>query len=149
MQALSQGGEYTITDEMREGLADFYGNYCSEGETKEAVSATYYGSNYVIDPHTAVAAGVYQKYLRDTEDHTPTVIASTASPYKFTRSVLDAISDRYQGMDDFSLADALSELSGVRVPKAVEEIRTAPVLHDTVVDAPDMPATVKKILGIK
>ena len=62
---------------------------------------------------------------------------------------MDAISDRYQGIDDFSLADALSELSGVRVPKAVEEIRTAPVLHDTVVDAPDMPATVKKILGIK
>ena len=148
MNALSQGGEYTITEEMKAGLADFYGNYCSEGETKEAISATYYGSNYVIDPHTAVAAGVYQKYLRDTEDHTPTVIASTASPYKFTRSVMEAVSDRYEGLDDFALADALSKLSGVKVPKAVEEIRTAPILHDLVVDAPEMPATVKKILGI-
>lgn len=52
-------------------------------------------------------------------------------------------------MDDFALADRLSEISGVKVPKAVEEIRTAPVLHDTVVDAPDMPDTIKKILGIK
>lgn len=148
MEALSKGGEYTITDEMKEQLSDFYGNYCSEGETREAISATYYGSNYVIDPHTAVAAGVYQKYLRETGDTRPAVIASTASPYKFTRSVMDAISDRYEGLDDFGLVDALEKLSGVKIPNAVEEIRTAPVLHDTVVDAPDMPETVKKILGI-
>ena len=103
----------------------------------------------MIDPHTAVAAGVYQKYVRETEDsHTPTVIASTASPYKFTRSVMDAISDRYAGLDDFALADALEKLSGVKIPKAVEEIRTAPVLHDRVVDAEKMPGAVKEILGI-
>ena len=149
MQALSDGGEYTITEDMKKGLADFYGNYCSEEETKEAIHATYKSSDYVIDPHTAVAAGVYKKYLADTDDHTPTVIASTASPYKFTRSVMDAVAENTEDMDDFALADRLSEISGVKVPKAVEEIRTAPVLHDTVVDAPDMPDTVKKILGIK
>lgn len=149
MEALSSGGEYTITEEMKEGLADFYGNFLSEGETREAISATYYGSGYVIDPHTAVAAGVYQKYLRDTEDRTPVVIASTASPYKFTRSVMDAVSDRYEGLDDFALVDALSALTGIPVPRAVEEIRTAPVLHDTVVDAEEMPETVRKILGIR
>lgn len=149
MQSLSNGGEYSITEEMKEKLGDFYGNYCSEGETREAISATYYGSNYVIDPHTAVAAGVYQKYVRETNDtDTPTVIASTASPYKFTRSVMDAVSDRYAGLDDFGLVDALEKLSGVKIPKAVEEIRTAPVLHDKVVDAEDMPAAVKEILGI-
>ncbi|MCI6004602.1 MAG: threonine synthase [Blautia sp.] len=149
MQALSRGGEYTITEEMKAQLADFYGNFCSEGETREAISATYYGSNYVIDTHTAVAAGVYQKYLRDTNDLTPTVIASTASPYKFPRSVVDAISDRFEGLDDFGLVDALSALSGVKVPKAVEEIRTAPVLHDKVVDAADMPDAVREFLGIR
>ena len=149
MQALSDGGEYTITEDMKKGLADFYGNYCSEEETKEAIHATYKSSDYVIDPHTAVAAGVYKKYLADTDDHTPTVIASTASPYKFTRSVMDAVAENTEDMDDFALADRLSEISGVKVPKAVEEIRTAPVLHDTVVDAPDMPDTIKKILGIK
>ena len=101
----------------------------------------------MIDTHTAVAAGVYKKYKADTKDDTPTVIASTASPYKFTRSVMEAISSDSETMDDFALADALAKLSGTSVPKAVEEIRTAPVLHDCVVDAQDMPATVKKILG--
>lgn len=149
MDALATGGAYTISEEMKSQLEDFYGNYCSEGETREAISATYYGSGYVIDPHTAVAAGVYQKYLRETEDATPTVIASTASPYKFTRSVMDALSDRYEGLDDFALADALEKLSGIKLPKAVEEIRTAPVLHHRVVDVTDMPATVKEILKIK
>mgnify|MGYP002529878028 CR=1 FL=1 len=148
MQSLSEGGEYTITDEMKKGLADFYGNYCSEEETKETIHNVYKNSDYVIDPHTAVAAGVYKKYLKDTDDHTVTVIASTASPYKFTRSVMDAVADKAEDKDDFALADQLSAISGVKVPKAVEEIRTAPVLHDTVVDAPDMPDTVKKVLGI-
>ena len=148
MQSLSEGGEYTITDEMKKGLADFYGNYCSEEETKETIHNVYKNSDYVIDPHTAVAAGVYMKYLKDTDDHTVTVIASTASPYKFTRSVMDAVADKEEDKDDFALADQLSAISGVKVPKAVEEIRTAPVLHDIVVDAPDMPDTVKKVLGI-
>lgn len=149
MQSLSQGGEYTITEEMREKLTDFYGNFCSEEETKETIRKVFADSHYVIDTHTAVAAGVYKKYLEETKDTTPTVIASTASPYKFTKSVMDAISQGHENMDDFGLADALSELSGVKVPKAVEDIRTAPVLHDRVVDAPDMPATVKNILGIQ
>ena len=61
---------------------------------------------------------------------------------------MSAISDKGEGMDDFALADELTKISGVRIPKAVEEIRTAPVLHDRVVDAPDMPAAVKDILGI-
>ena len=148
MQALSEGGEYTITEDMKKGLVDFYGNYCSEAETKEAIHSVYKNSDYVIDPHTAVADGVYRKYLADTDDHTTTVIASTASPYKFTRSVMEAVEDETESMDDFALADKLSEISGVKIPKAVEEIRTAPVLHDTVVDAPDMPAAVKKILNI-
>ena len=102
----------------------------------------------MIDPHTAVAAGVYKKYTEDTKDTAPTVIASTASPYKFTRSVMAAISDKGEGLDDFALADELTRISGVKIPRAVEEIRTAPVLHDRVVDAPDMPAAVKDILGI-
>lgn len=149
MKELSEGGQYTITEEMKKGLEDFYGNYCSEGETREAISATWYGSGYMIDPHTAVAAGVYQKYLRDTDDQSPTVIASTASPYKFTRSVMNAVSDRYEGLDDFALCDALFALSGVKIPKAVEEIRRASVLHNTVVNAEEMPGAVKKILGIE
>lgn len=149
MKSLSEGGEYTITDEMKAQLGDFYGNFCSEDETAQAISDIYKNSNYVIDTHTAVAAGVYKKYVSETADHLPTVIASTASPYKFTRSVMEALGEEHKDLDDFGLVDALSALSGVPVPRAVEEIRTAPVLHDRVVDAVDMPAAVKDILKIK
>jgi threonine synthase len=149
MQALSQGGEYTITEEMKSRLTDFYGNYCSEEETKETIHRVYQDSNYVIDTHTAVAAGVYKKYTEETGDVRPTVIASTASPYKFTRSVMDAIAQGHENLDDFGLVDKLSEISDTKVPNAVEEIRTAPVLHDRVVDAVDMPAAVLDILGIQ
>ena len=149
MKSLSEGGEYTITDDMKAQLVDFYGNFCSEDETAQAISDIYKNSNYVIDTHTAVAAGVYKKYVSETADHLPTVIASTASPYKFTRSVMDALGEDHKDLDDFGLVDALSALSKVPVPRAVEEIRTAPVLHDKVVDAVDMPAAVKEILNIK
>ena len=149
MKSLSEGGEYTITEEMKAQLGDFYGNFCSEEETANTISEIYKDSNYVIDTHTAVAAGVYKKYVSETDDHLPTVIASTASPYKFTRSVMDALGEDHKDLDDFGLVDALSALSKVPVPRAVEEIRTAPVLHDKVVDAVDMPAAVKEILNIK
>ncbi len=149
MKSLSEGGEYTITEEMKAQLGDFYGNFCSEEETANTISEIYKDSNYVIDTHTAVAAGVYKKYVSETDDHLPTVIASTASPYKFTRSVMDALGEDHKDLDDFGLVDALSALSKVPVPRAVEEIRTAPVLHDRVVDAVDMPAAVRDILNIK
>ena len=143
MQALSAGGEYTITEEMKSQLGDFYGNFCTEEETAATIAGVFKNSHYVIDTHTAVAAGVYDKYVKETGDKLPAVIASTASPYKFTRSVMDAL-----GVDTEALADELCILSGVKIPQAVETIRTAPVLHDRVVDAPDMPKAVKEILGI-
>ena len=71
----------------------------------------------MIDTHTAVAAGVYKKYVSETADHLPTVIASTASPYKFTRSVMEALGEEHKDLDDFGLVDALSALSGVPVPE--------------------------------
>lgn len=148
MKELSGEGEYTISEEMKKGLADFYGNYCTEEETKETIRKVFEKDHYVIDTHTAVAAGVYAKYKGETGDGTPTVIASTASPYKFTRSVMESIASVDPEMDDFQLADALAALSGTRVPRAVEEIRTAPVLHDRVVDPADMPGAVRDFLGI-
>lgn len=149
MEALSAGGEYTLTEEMRAQLGDFYGNFCSEEETWQAIEEVQKASGYVIDTHTAVAAGVYKKYKKETADDRTTVIASTASPYKFTRSVMKALGKETEGMDDFALADALCAFSGVKVPMAVEEIRTAPVLHDKVVDAKDMPQAVLEFLKIQ
>ena len=102
----------------------------------------------MIDTHTAVASCVYRKYRKEQKDDCVTVIASTASPYKFTRSVMNAIDKKYDAMSDFELVDELSRISGVAVPRAIEEIRTAPVLHDTVVEKDGMKEIVKKLLAI-
>lgn len=148
MEQLSKGGTYQITEKMRSQLADFYGNFATEEETAGAMKALYGETGYVIDTHTAVASCVYGKYAAETGDSTKTVIASTASPFKFTRSVMNAIDSKYDSMGDFELVDELSKIANVKVPNAIEEIRTAPVLHDTVVDVPEMPAAVKNVLGI-
>lgn len=146
MAALSGQGKYEITAEMKEKLADFYGNYATEKETAETIKELYEETGYVIDTHTAVAATVYNKYKAQTKDEAKTVIASTASPFKFTRSVMEAIDEKYAAMDDFALVDELSKLANVKVPNAIEEIRTAPVLHDRVCDKEEMKAIVKEFL---
>ena len=149
MENLKNEGKYSITDSMQKELDDFYGNYASETETADIIKAIYEDTGYVIDTHTAVAAKVYKKYLTDTSDNTKTVIASTASPFKFTRSVMDAIDKaKYDSMSDFELVDELSAIANVTVPQAIEEIRTAPVLHDRICDRTEMKDTVKNILGI-
>lgn len=148
MAALNGQGEYTITEEMKSKLADFYGNYASESETAATIKKIYDSDRYIIDTHTAVAATVYDKYVEETGDDRPTVIASTASPYKFTRSVMNAIDSEYDKQSDFELVDELNRLSGVRVPQAIEDIRTAPVRHSTVCETEDMLTEVKRFLGV-
>ena len=147
MQALNGKGAYTITDDMKKQLADFYGNYASEAETAATIKRVYESDQYIMDTHTAVAASVYDKYVKETGDTTPTVIASTASPYKFTRSVMNAIDSAYDKQSDFELVDELNKLSGVKVPQAIEDIRQAEVRHDIVCDKEDMLAEVKKFLN--
>ena len=148
MAALSSSGTYEITAQMKRELADFYGGYADESETAARIKEMYDHAGYVLDTHTAVASAVWRKYVRDTQDETVTVIASTASPFKFTRYVMNAIDDSYDALSDFALVDKLSEIGGVAVPRAIEEIRTAPILHDTVCDRTQMKAVVEKFLGI-
>lgn len=149
MKALAGEGKYEITDEMKSRLEDFYGNYATEKEAAETIKELYEKTGYVIDTHTAVAASVYRKYEEETKDGAPAVIASTASPFKFTRSVMNAIDGKYDRMTDFELVDELSALANVPVPAAIEEIRTAPVLHDHVCPKEEMKKTVEAFLGIE
>ena len=146
MQNLAKDGKYEITDAMKKELADFYGNYASEQETADAIAKLYSDTGYVIDPHTAVAAAVYGKYREETYDETKTVIASTASPYKFTSSVLAAIAPEYDTLPVLEQVDKLSALANTEIPRAIEEIRTAPVLHTTECDVDQMPETVRAFL---
>ena len=150
MTSLNQEGKYQITEAMKEQLKDFRGYYATEKECADRIAEVYGDTGYVLDPHTAVASCAYEKYRAETGDQTKTVIASTASPYKFTRSVMEAIdAERYGQMSDFELVDCLEEISKVPVPAAIEEIRTAPVRHRTVCEASEMKQTVKEFLGIK
>lgn len=150
MQALSSEGKYEITEEMKEKLSDFRGYYATEEETARTIDQVYRDTGYVMDTHTAVAACAYTKYKEETKDGTKTVIASTASPYKFTRSVMEAIDgEQYGSLGDFELIDELSKISGTKVPNAIEEIRTAPVRHRTVCKKEDMKAVVLGFLGVE
>lgn len=149
MAALSGEGRYEITELMREGLKDFYGGFATEEETAATIRRIYENFGYVLDTHTAVAASVYAKYVRETGDRTVTVIASTASPFKFTRSVMNAIDGKYESMTDFELVDELSGIANVKVPAAIEEIRNAPVIHSNVCEVSEMASMVRQFLKLQ
>lgn len=148
MKALGTKGVYEITPSMKEQLADFVGGYADEEATAAIIKKLYEDTGYVIDTHTAVAASVYESYKADTKDTAKTIIASTASPYKFARSVMTAIDANYDKLSDFELIDALCKISNTEIPQAIEEIRTAPVLHDRVCETAQMQQTVEDILSI-
>ncbi|MEE0037968.1 MAG: threonine synthase [Lachnospiraceae bacterium] len=149
MTALTKDGVYEITPQMQEKLKDFYGNYASEEETAKAIRTLYEKTGYILDTHTAVASSVYGKYKAETkDDQTTTVIASTASPFKFSRSVMDAINPKYDTMEEFELIDELSKIGNVKIPNAIEEIRNAPVRHKATCEVDEMPRVVKEFLGM-
>ena len=149
MKNLSETGKYEITPDMREQLADFRGGFASEEENFAGIRELFDKTGYIIDTHTGIANAVYRAYAAETGDTTPTVIASTASPYKFAVSVVGAIApDKVEGRTDFELIDVLSELGHTKEPAAITDIRTAPIRHKTVVDPEDMPDEVRRILGV-
>lgn len=148
MKALSMNGSYDITSDMRNQLKDFESGYANEAKTAQIIKKIYEDTGYVIDTHTAVAASVFDQYKETTKDNAKTVIASTASPYKFARSVMNSIDGKYDSLSDFELIDELSNISNTTIPLAIEEIRTAPILHDNVCDTNKMQITVEDILKI-
>ncbi len=148
MRALKTQGVYEITNEMKENLADFAAGYATEEQVKRTISEIYHSTGYVIDTHTAVAATVGKAYCEENQDERKTVVASTASPYKFARSVMSAIDEKYDALEEFDLIDELEKISCVKIPNAIEEIRTAKVLHTRECDADKMEETVKDILNV-
>ena len=148
MEELKTTGKYTITLEMKEKLADFAAGYSTEEETAESIHDTYQKTGYVMDTHTAVAAHVCGQYRAKSGDQTKCVIASTASPYKFVKSVMSAIDAENANADEFDLLPKLQEVSGVPMPQAIKDILDAKVFHDLECDADKMKDTVKGILGV-
>lgn len=146
MDSLSKIGNYQITEKMKEKLKDFVSGYATEEETAHMIKKVYEETGYVMDTHTAVAASVYADYKKKNQDETKTIIASTASPYKFTKSVMSALDNKYADQDELELAEELSKVADTPIPNAIEEIKTAPVLHTRVCDKDEMKETVENIL---
>ncbi len=148
MESLSKEGVYSVAADSFANADEFYGGYATEDEDKTTIKTVFENEHYVLDTHTAVAVAVYNKYVAETGDKTPTVVDSTASPYKFTKSVMEAIDPKHVDEDDFELVNELEKLSGVPIPKAVSEIITAPILHKRICAADKMKEEVCDILGI-
>ena len=132
MDRLKNEGRYAIYGEEKRKLNEMYwAQYSTEEETLETIREVYEEYGYLADPHTAVGIDVYEKYVIATGDMTKTVIASTASPFKFNRSVASAVfgEDRIAGMDEFELLDVLSRHCGFPVPPALAGLAQRPVLH--------------------
>lgn len=145
MDALENEKVYSVSDKIKEGLKVFYGGFATVDETNETIGKVYKEYDYLMDTHTAVAYKVYENYVAETGDKTPTVIASTASPYKFADSVAAAL-----GMDQcangFEYVKAVNEKTGVKIPVGLKDLENKPVRHTGVLDVDEMPKSVKECL---
>ena len=148
MKGLAQNGFYEISDKMKEFMSDFEGGYATETENFKAIRKLYEDTGYVIDTHTGVAFCVYEKYRKESNDKTKTIIASTASPYKFSVSVMKAISKENLSLGEWESIDLLEKSSNVEVPRAVNEVKNTKILHNLECDIDNMKTTVAEILKI-
>ena len=146
MEGLKNGGSYAVTDEMRTKLADFAAGFASEEETAACIKCIFDKTGYVVDTHTDVAAHVCGQYRSRSEDTRKCVVASTASPYKFVKSVMTAIDGKYQSEDEFALLEELKRVSGVELPQAIRDILDAKALHTLECDADKMKELVRDLL---
>lgn len=123
--SLAKEGRYEVTPEIKTKLAEeFAAGFCDDNETKATIKKIYDKYSYTLDTHSAVAVKVYEDYRQSTGDTTKTVIASTASPYKFSASVLEAIEGKPSSLDEFAMVDRLNELSGYDIPASLAELKT-------------------------
>jgi threonine synthase len=129
MFELQDIGIYTIPQSMIEKLDLFYGGYASEDEVISSIKKVYDSDGYLMDTHTAVGHCVYEKYTADTEDDTKTVIVSTASPFKFGKSVCKALNIDTDSLDDFAIIKKLSEEAKIDIPESIESLMYKEIIH--------------------
>ncbi len=146
---LSAEGKYEVSEDVKAKLqAEFVGGFCDDAETKKTIHDFKAQYGYTCDTHTAVAVKVYLDYIAKTGDTTKTLIASTASPYKFSASVLDAIDGGVQTEDEYEMVSRLAEVSGLPIPQSLAELKGKAVRFSEVIDRTAMEAYVLEKLGI-
>jgi threonine synthase len=147
--ALASEGKYEVSDEIKKVMGTlFYGGYCDDAATKETIHHIYEKYGYTCDTHTAVAVKVYEDYKAETGDPTKTLIASTASPYKFSGSVLSALDSTRVSEDEYAMVDALAELSNMPVPSALAALKTKTRRFHGSIDKTEMKEFVLGELGL-
>ncbi len=137
MRKLDTEKSYTVSDRIKAGLAEFYGGFADVAQTNETIGKMYCEHGYLMDTHTAVAYKVYEDYRKATGDTAPTVIASTASAYKFAESVAKSIG-LGEEEDGFRYVEALAEKTGVRVPKGLKDLEKKEIRHTGVIEVNEM-----------
>lgn len=138
--ALAEKGTYEVTDAVKAKLTEqFYGGFCDDAETKATIAELYQKYGYTCDTHTAVAVKVYEDYCKETGDTTKTLIASTASPFKFSASVLDALGKKpADGTDEYDMVELLHEVSSMEIPQSLAALKTKPRRFDGSIDKSEM-----------
>ncbi len=151
MTALKTSGKYTVSEEVKNAVTSaFYGGCCDDEETKKVIAKFFKEEGYLCDTHTAVAVSVYDKYVQETGDKTPVVIASTASPYKFSRAVLTAVNGEDNLPEtEFEMVDMLNKLTGVEIPAPLASLKDKKARFSDVVKVNEMPDYVLSSLGVK
>ncbi len=149
MHALSEKGIYKLNNKIFEKISKlFIGGYCNDIATKSAINRVYGNMHYLCDTHTAVAVSVYYNYLEETGDKTPSVIASTASPFKFSTAVLEALGGDVSANSEFDMMQILSDKTGIEIPAPLAQLESKPVRFDKVVERSEMTDVVLSMLGI-
>ena len=147
---LSVEGRYEVTDSVKAILKEeFYAGCCNDEETKTCINEIFTKYSYICDTHTAVAVKVYEDYVKNTGDNTTTIIASTASPYKFSNSVLDALGKSDPDADEFRLVEELAEVTKLPVPSSLAELKNKEIRFKGSIEKGDMKDFVLETLGIK
>ena len=146
---LSAEGKYEVSDDVKAKLSEeFCAGFCDDEQTKATIHEIYEKYSYTCDTHTAVAVKVYEDYKKSTGDTTKTIIASTASPYKFSAAVLEAIEGKTSDISEYEKVDRIAELSDIPVPSALADLKNKPERFNDVIDKNDQKAYVLKTLGI-
>ena len=152
MKELNTNGSYEVSADVKAKMQEmFTAGCCDDAETMATIKKCASEYYYVIDTNTAVAKSVYDKYVAQTGDTTKTIIASTASPFKFNQSVLIALEDynAVVGKDEFTLLKELSEKSNMQIPKSLYELKDKSVVFDLVCDKDEMQQIVSDFLMVE
>ena len=151
MTALKTTGAYSVDEDVKTKITSlFAAGFCDDAKTKTTIDEFFNKYGYLCDTHTAVAVNVYKEYVEKTGDRTPVVLDSTASPYKFSGSVLKAIADGEElPTDEFEMVDLLNKKTGTDVPKPLAALKDKETRFTEVVNADEMPEFVLNALGVK